>query len=264
MNKPTLSLAEMAQRIVLEKKFNKMIAEVALAIKASTRMLNEAGLPAGVNQSILAASKEVEAAGEDVADENVQAAMVMAALEKGGDISKVDAQDVETVMQKQVKEGKQSLRESEGGVLGLIEAGSVLLGNLGLIEIICAKLGKALGKDIDPSKFKANLTKVLGWIKKVTGFPMKALGNAVAWIVKKLGGSVGSQKVAASTVKMLFVMTLFILGFQFFPLAGVSAMGVTLSVTALIGKGLELIKLFKEFGAAMNERDLERGILPAT
>ena len=82
MNKPTLSLAEVAQRIVLERKFNKMIAEVALAIKASTRMLNEAGLPTGIDKSILAATKEVEAAGKDISDENVQAALVMAALEK--------------------------------------------------------------------------------------------------------------------------------------------------------------------------------------
>ena len=264
MNKPTLSLAEVAQRIVLERKFNKMIAEVALAIKASTRMLNEAGLPTGIDKSILAATKEVEAAGKDISDENVQAALVMAALEKNGDLSKVGAQDVEAVMEKQGNQGKQSLGESAGGVVGLIEAGSVFLGNLALIETACEVFSKVLGKKIDPSSFKAGLATVLNRIKKVTGFPMRVLGNVVTWIVKKLGGSVGSQKVAASIVKMIFVMALFILAFKLFPIAGVSAMGIALSVTGLIGKGLEIVKLFKEFSAAMDERDLERGILPAT
>lgn len=260
MNKPTLSLSEMAHRIVLEKKFNKMIAEVTSAMRASTRTLNEAGLPAGIDQGILKASKEVEKAGEDVADEDVQAAMVMAALQKGGDVGKVSAADVETAMEQGVKEAKQPLRESENVAVVIIETIALVLGNLALVEVICGVIEKVTGKKLDPSKFTKSVNWVADKIKKLTGLPMKAFGNAVAWIVKKLGGTEAQQKIGKYSVKFVAVLAMFAMGVAFFPLGGVSILGVVMSVTGMIGKGFELVKLGKELANAMDERDLERGI----
>ena len=206
MNKPTLSLSEMAHRIVLERKFNKMIAEITAAMTASTRMLNEAGLPTGIDQGILKASKEVENAGEDVADENVQAAMLMAALEKGGDVSKVNAGDVEAAMDQGVKEAKRSLRESENPVVMIIEGVALVLGNAALVEGICAAIEKATGKKLDPSRFTKAANTIARLVKNITGFPMKVFGKAIEWIIQKLGGGESAQKIGKYSVKLVVVL----------------------------------------------------------
>jgi hypothetical protein len=124
---------------------------------------------------------------------------------------------------------------------------------LALVEIVCEKIEKVTGKKLDPNKFVAAVNKLSGFIKKVTGFPMKAFGNAIAWIIKKLGGGKSAQKIGKLTVKVLVVISLFALGIAFFPLAGLSLMGIVLSVTALIGKGFELAKLLNELAKALDE-----------
>jgi len=253
MNKPTLSLAELAHRIVLEKKFNKMIAEITAAMTATSRTLNEAGLPTGIDQSIVAASKEIQAAGEDVSDENVQAAMLMAALQKGGDISKVDATDVEAAMEQGVKEAKQPLRESGGLALQIIEGISLILGNAALVEAICRGIQKVTGKKLDPSKFTQSIRNGAGKIKKLAGWPMKVFGDGIAWIIKKMGGGETAQKMGQLTVKMVVVISLIAIGFVFFPIGGISILGVIMSITALIGKGFELKHLIDEMSEAMDE-----------
>ena len=113
MNKPTLSLSEITYMILRERKFNKMVAEITAAMKSSSKMLKEAGIPSGIDQGILKVSKEVEKSGEDMDDEEVQAAMLAAALEKGGDISKVNADDVEKELPT-VEERRQLVNESGG------------------------------------------------------------------------------------------------------------------------------------------------------
>lgn len=259
MNKPTLSLSEIAHRIVLERRFNKMIAEITSAMKASTQMLNEAGLPSGVEQGILKASKEVENAGEDVADEDVQAAMLMAALEKGGDVSKVSATDVEAAMEQGVKEAKQPLRESENVALMIVETIALVLGNAALVEGICAAIEKITGKKADPSKFTQGVNKIAGWIKKITGFPMKVFGDTIAWIIKKLGGGESAQKIGKYSVKLVAVIAMFWMGWAFFPLAGVSVLGVALSVTGMLGKGFEIGKLGYELFLAIKKAVQDKG-----
>ena len=118
MNKPALSLSEITYRILRERKFNKMVAEITAAMKSSSKMLKEAGIPSGIDQGILKVSKEVEEDGEDMDDEEVQAAMMMAAIEKGGDISKVNASDVEKELPT-VKE-RRMVNESGGGIIDSI------------------------------------------------------------------------------------------------------------------------------------------------
>ena len=241
MNKQQISISELAQRIVLERKFNKMVAEVTRAMQLNTKMLNE-NLPSGIDQAVLNVSKKVDAAGEDVADKNVQAAMLLAALEKGGNLTKITPDDVEQNMPT-VKEKKQTLQEAASATLLLVEYIGLILGNAALVVEICGVIERFTGKAINPSKFKQNALKIAAMIKKITEFPMKAFGQAVAWIIKKLGGGKAAQTLGKYSVKVVVVVTLLTIGLTFFPVAGTSILGVTLSVLGVIGKTMELGRL---------------------
>ena len=246
MNKPTLSLSEIAYRILRERKFKQMVAEITAAMKSSSKMLKEAGIPSGIDQGILKVSKDVEEDGEDVNDEEVQAAMMMAALEKGGDISKVKASDVEKELPT-VDERRQSLNESGGGMLdSIFTVISLVLGNMAFIEAICAAIEKATGKKMDPVMVKTKLGEFDASIKALSGWVMKKFGQAIEWIIKKLGGGPNAQKIGAYGVKFICVVALFMLGVSHFPLAGASVIGIIISVTSMIGKGFELVVLGKE------------------
>lgn len=245
MNKNTISIKELAHRVLLEKKFNKMVAEITQAMQFNAKMLSE-NLPSGIDQAILGASKDLGAAGEDVASNEVQAALLAAALKKGGDPSKVSPEEVEALLPtvQEKREIRQSLNEG-GPVIQVIEAISVVLGNAALVESICKVIEKVTGKKTDPSKFTAAINKVSGMIKKITGWPMKKFGEAIEWIIGKLGGGEAAQKIGKYSVKLIVVMTLFSIGAMFFPIAGASIFGIIMSVTAMIGKGFEIVELTK-------------------
>jgi len=251
MSKKQISISELAQRIVLEKKFDKMVAEITKSMRSKTKIISE-NLPTGIDQAILGASKKLDAAGEDVADQDVQAAMLLAAIEKGGDPAKITPDDVEQNMPS-VQERKQVLKESENVALLITVMVSLVLGNAALVEGICKVITKITGKNMDANKFKAGATKVATLIKNITGWPMKAFGKAVAWIISKMGGGETAQKIGKYSVKFVVVLTLFIIGVTFFPVAGVSGLGIALSVTGLIGKGFELITLGKELIVAISD-----------
>ncbi len=245
MNKPTLSLSEITYRILRERKFNKMIAEITAAMKSSSKMLKEAGIPSGIDQGILKVSKEVEEDGEDMDDEEVQAAMMMAAIEKGGDISKVNADDVEKELPT-VKE-RRLVNESGGGVVdSVLTVASLVLGNMAFIEAVCTAIEKVTGKKISPDKAKKAAETVVGGFKKASGWVMKKIGQAIEWIIGKMGGGPNAQKIGAYGVKFIGVVAMFILGISHFPLAGASIIGIIISITSMIGKGFELIVLGKE------------------
>jgi hypothetical protein len=253
MSKKQISISELAQRIVLEKKFNKMVAEITQGMRLSLKVLNE-NLPSGIDQAILSASKELDAAGEDVASDDVQAALMAAALEKGGDPSKVSPEEVEASMPtvQERRQARQSLNEG-GPVIQVIEAISVVLGNAALIEGICMVIEKVTGKKTDPSKFTQTMNKVSGMIKKITGWPMKKFGQAIEWIIGKLGGGEAAQKIGKYSVKLVVVLVLFGIGAMFFPIAGASIFGIIMSVTAMIGKGFEIGMLIKGLYGAIKD-----------
>ena len=254
MNKPTLSLSEMAHRIVLEKKFNKMIAEITRGMQLTNKMLNE-NLPSGIDQAILSASKKLDAAGEDVASDEVQAALMMAALKKGGDPSKVSPEEVEALMPtvQEKQQIRQPLKESGGIAIQIIETISIVLGNAALIELICGVIEKVTGKKADPSKFIKAMNWTSGKMKKIFGWPMEKFGEAIEWIIGKLGGGEAAQKIGKYSVKLVVVMALFAIGAMFFPIAGASIFGIVASVTAMIGKGFEIGLLIKGLAKAIRD-----------
>jgi len=243
MKKQTITLSELTHQILMEKKMNRWIAEIT----RSMSMLSE-GMPStsGIDSTILKVSKDLDKAGDDVSDENVQAAMLAAQLAKGGSLDAVTAQDVEKFIPQGTEKEDADLQEAHGGALVVVEGISLILGNAALIEAISKTIQKVTGKATDPNKVKLALNKVSGFLKKATGFPMKIVTKAIEWIIGKMGGGDFAQKVGALTIKIAGVAALLVIGVTFFPVGGISLLGIISSITALIGKGFELAHMGHE------------------
>ena len=223
---------------------SKWIAEIDESWSTMISSLNE-NMPSGIDNALLGVTNKIDAAGEDVGDEDVQAALLAAALEKGGNLSAVSPEDVKDQMASINERGSTKLNENAGGAILVIEQLSLVLGNVALVEEICKVIEKVTGKKADPTKFTSGVNKVASFMKKVTGWPMKQIGKAIEWVIKKLGGGESAQTIGKYSVKLIIVGVMFVIAVMFFPLAGVSAIGIVLSVTALIGKGFELVNLTK-------------------
>jgi hypothetical protein len=102
MTKNTISLGEIANRILLERRLMLMIESAA-------------GAASSIQSKVLEFGKELKAAGEDPTDEEAQAALLMAALDKGGNLDKVDVEDAEKAA-KEISESRGYTLNESGGV----------------------------------------------------------------------------------------------------------------------------------------------------
>lgn len=244
MKKNQLSLTEITQRILAEKKL---------------RMLfegNAAGMASSVQSTVMALGKEIQAAGEDITDEEVQAAMLMAALDNKGKVEKVEPEDVESMVQ--------NIKESRGYVINesalhTLELVGNVLGNAAFVNVIAKGLLKLTGKKVDPGKLTAGIQKMLKLLKTLTGLPAKAMEKFFALITRLMGGGPAAQKVAGVTGTIVVVVFFFALGTAFFPVLGGSPLMIVLSLTGLIGKGFELKHLMHAFDEAVTEYKKEGG-----
>ena len=75
----TILLSEIAKKVITTKKSRRLFENVQ-------------GLASNVQNKVMELGKEVKAAGEDITDEEVQAAMLMAALEDNGNLDKATTQ----------------------------------------------------------------------------------------------------------------------------------------------------------------------------
>ena len=147
--------------------------------------------------------KEIKAAGEDITDEEVQAAMLMAALENNGKLDKVDAQDVEAITQ-QIKETRgYKLREAGGGLVQSLEVVGAILGNAAVLNVIATTMRELTGKEVNPDQISQKINKAMGPLKKLTGLPAKAMKMFFTFIAKKLGGGKAAQKIAGYSGTMV-------------------------------------------------------------
>ena len=246
MNRNTISIKELAQRVLWEKRV-KLIFE------------NAAGMASGIQSQVVKLGKELQAAGEDATDEEVQAALLMAALNDQGKLDNVDAQDVDAVAG-QIKEARgYTIAESGGGLLHTVELIGNLLGNVALMNVIAKAIEKATGKKVDPSKMAAGVNKLTGFLKKVTGLPAKAMEKFFAFIAGKMGGGDAAQKIAGYSGTLLVVAVFFGLGTMFFPVLGASPLMIILSLTGLVGKGFEMKALWKHIKEAIAEYKAQKG-----
>jgi len=99
MTKNTISLGEIANRILLERRIMLMLE-------------NAAGAASSIQSKVISFGKELKAAGEDPTDEEAQAALLIAALNKGGNLDKVDVEDAENAAKDLKENRKYTLNES--------------------------------------------------------------------------------------------------------------------------------------------------------
>ena len=185
----------------------------------------------------------LKADGEDISDEEVQAAVLSALIDADGDLNAVDVSDVEAI-KTEIKESREYISES-GGALGAIHLVGDVLGNAAFIHELAAAIHKVTGKDVDEVKLKAKLDRVFGGIKKVTGFPAKVMEKAFAWIAKKFGASEKSQHIAGLSGTLVVTIALFALAIYLFP-SVTSGVLLVIAIMGVAGKSAEIIKLTKE------------------
>jgi len=203
-----------------------------------------AGDAASIENEIQDLASELKASGEDITDEEVQAAMLSALIDADGDIAKVDVEDIESI-KTEIYESRNFVLEAGGPILSAIHVIGDILGNAAFVHELTAAIDTATGKKIDEAKLKARLDSIFEGIKKVTGLPAKVMEKAFEWIVKQFGASERSQKIAGLTGTLVVTIVLFAIGVVLFPSVS-STILFTIGIMSLIGKSAEIIKLIKE------------------
>lgn len=246
MKKNEITLGELAHSILHKNKTKRLLE-------------NASGMASGIQTKVVSLGKELKAAGEDVTDEEVQAALLMAALDDKGKLDNVEPEEVKAIAD-QIKESRgYTISESDGGVIYYLEMIGNVLGNAALVNIIATAVEKTTGKKVDPSKISTSIKKMVGLLKGLTGLPAKAMEKFFAFVTKKLGGGETAQKIAGYAGTIIIVGAFFVIGALFFPVLGASPLMVILSLTGLIGKGFELFALWKHLKEAIKQYKEEKG-----
>ena len=192
---------------------------------------------------------------EGAEDDEIKAALLMQAIELDGDLEDLDIDK----LKKDVKEGMllrgQPLNESAGGIIHIIEVIGNIAGNSALIEYICEKAEKATGKKMDSEKIKATILGLVGALEKVTGLPAKAIEKFFEFIGTKLGMSFSGKKSLELVGMVCVIVFFFALGVSHFPVLGTGVLWWLLSLTGLVGKSVELIRIGKEIAHLIGSGD---------
>lgn len=245
MTRNTISLGEIANRILLERRIMLMLE-------------NAAGAASSIQSKVINFGKELKAAGEDPTDEEAQAALLIAALNKGGNLDKVDVEDAENAA-KELKENRKYALNESGIVLEALEIIGNILGNVALANVIAAAVEKTTGKKVDMSKMATKVKSFAKGLKNLTGLPALAMNKFFTMVTKKLGGGDTAQKIGGYAGTFVVVAAFFALGLLFFPVLGASPIMIILSITGLVGKGFELAHLWKEIKHAIKDYKAEGG-----
>ena len=105
-----------------------------IILKNTSRALLEAitGDASAVQKQLFNLGNELKADGEDVTDDEVQAALLGALIDANGKVDSVDVSDVEAIKQ-DIKESRTYVIQ-ESGILHGIEAAGTVLGNAALLD----------------------------------------------------------------------------------------------------------------------------------
>ena len=236
-----MKLAPIAQNVIAAN-FIKFLTESATGDAAS------------VQKQIFALGTELKKDGEDITDNEVQAAMLSALIDANGKVDDINVSDIDAI-KKEIKESRSYLNEDES-ILHAIESVGTALGNSAFIHALTEGLRKIGFTNVDEKKLKINLEKTISAIKSVTGFPAKIMDKAFSWIAKKLGIGVIGQKVAGISGVLLLTISLLVLAGLLFP-SITSGVLIVFSISGMIGKSVEIIKLIKELIAYIKEHQAE-------
>lgn len=222
-----------------------------------------------INQVQDEVKQEMDDLGKEGAeDDEIKAALLIQALDADGDLEKVDVEKLKS----DVKEGMllrgQPLNESAEGILHLIEVIGNVAGNSALIEYLCEKVEKVTGKKMDAGKVKNSIVAIADTLKKVTGLPAKAIEKFFSFIADKLGMNNSSKKALELVGMVSAIVFFFALGVAHFPVLGTGILWWILSITGLLGKSIELVRIGKEIahlikgGNTQEIQDEINGIVP--
>lgn len=179
-------------------------------------------------------------------DDEIKAALLMQALDADGDLDKVDVDKLKKDVEEGILIRGEALNEDAEGIIHMVEVIGNIAGNSALIEFICEKVEHATGKKMDAGKIKSTIQGIAGALKKVTGLPAKAIEKFFQFIGTKIGldsaGKKGLELVGMASVIVFF----FALGVSAFPVLGSGILWWLLSLTGLIGKSVELIRIGSE------------------
>lgn len=229
-----MKLASIAQHVILK--------------NYSKNFLNETSAQE-VQSKLNTLNTELKKDGEDITDEEVQAAMLNALIDADGDVNAVDVSDIESI-KKEIKESRNYIYEG-GGVLHAVEQAGTILGNAAFIHLLAEGLHK-IGIPIPEEKIKKNMDKFVKGIKAVTGWPAKAMERAFSWMAKKLGFGDFGQKIAGIAGSLIVTIALFAIGIYMFP-SIVSTVSLIFAISGLLGKGGEIIALIKKLIQTIRE-----------
>jgi len=247
----------------LRLKNNMKLAPIAhsVLLKACTKLVLESaqGTAGAVKNKLFALGNDLKKDGEDVTDDEVQAALLSALIDADGKVDSLDVSDVEAIKQ-EIKESRSYLKE-DAGILHTIEMVGTLLGNTAFLHVLTEGLHKVGFANVDENKLKANLERIVKLLKSVTGFPAKAMEKAFAWIAKKLGSSVFGQKVAGMAGTLVVTVILLSLAIYLFPSVS-SGVLMIFGISGMMGKSVEIIKIIKELIHHVGEH-MEKSAEPA-
>ena len=222
-----------------------------IILKNTSKALLEAitGDASAVQKQLFNLGNELKAGGEDVTDDEVQAALLGALIDANGKVDNVDVSDVEAIKQ-DIKESRTHIIQ-ESGILHSIEAAGTVLGNAALLNALAGGFGK-VGIKVDQNSLKQKIEKVVSLIKKVTGFPAKMMEKAFEWISKKLGFSQFGQKVAGLSGVLIVTVAFLALAIYLFPSIG-SGVLLVFAISGMIGKTVEIANIIKEIWEHVKE-----------
>lgn len=222
-----------------------------IILKNTSRILLEAitGDASAVQKQLFNLGNELKADGEDVTDDEVQAALLGALIDANGKVDSVDVSDVEAIKQ-DIKESRTYVIQ-ESGILHGIEAAGTVLGNAALLHTLAGGFSK-VGIKVNENTLKQKIEKVVNLIKKVTGFPAKMMEKAFMWISKKLGFSQFGQKVAGLSGVLIITIAFLALAIYLFPSIG-SGVLLVFAISGMIGKTIEIANIIKEIWEHIKE-----------
>lgn len=216
-----------------------------ILVKSYSKALLESitGDAQSVQTQMFDLGKELKKDGEDVTDEEVQAAMLSALIKADGDVENVDVSDVESI-KTEIKSSRNYVL-TESGVLHSIESVGTVLGNAALLHALAGGMQKIGMKNFNENKFKTRIEKLVSSIKKITGYPAHVMEQAFTWVAKKLGAGAIGQKIAGIAGALLVTIAFLTLAIYLFP-SITSPVLLIFAIGGIIGKGTEIINLIKQ------------------
>lgn len=197
-----------------------------------------------VQKQLADLTNALQADGEDITDEEVQAAMLSALVDADGNLDDIDVSDVEAI-KTEIKEGRGYITESGSLIMQILEGINIAIGNAAFIHALAEGIHKITGVDVDEKQLKAKLEKIFKKIKNVTGWPAEKMEQAFTWLAKKAGAGEQGQKIAGLSGTLITVIAMFALGIYLFP-SITSGILIVLAIVGFAGKSAEIFKLGKE------------------